>query len=136
MYRKHFLFAKTQADTHFCVFLRELQSSSSFGSQKEDVDHHELLSWSGPENFWNTLVPQCLRCRVTWDHIYPQKQTGWSYDTPINFYCPKRELIAIFGNWCSLKGTFKVKSMGFSCFWTWWLWKNWNFFHVTRRIST
>ena len=28
--------------------------------QKEDVDDHEVLSWSAPENFWKGMLPQCL----------------------------------------------------------------------------
>ena len=34
--------------------------------------------------------------RVVWDLGYLQKQTGWSYDAPIDFYATKRQLVAIF----------------------------------------
>ena len=43
---------------------------------------------------------------VIWVLIYLTKQLEWSYDTPIDFYDPKRKERAIFSFWYSLRVVF------------------------------
>ena len=45
------------------------------------------------------LWPSICACKLQWDHIYPQNQTGLLYDTWFRIYISKRELVAIFWFW-------------------------------------
>ena len=46
--------------------------------------------------FEMTLEFKICFWKLVWVRGYPQKQTGWSYDAWIHFYCIKRAEVAIF----------------------------------------
>ena len=47
-------------------------------------------------------------CGLSYNHMYPPKQTETSHDTSIRFYSHKRKLMAIFSVSYSLKGKFAL----------------------------
>ena len=51
------------------------------------------------KNFEITLEFKICSGRLLQVHGYLQKQTGWSYDAQIDFYCDKREQLLIFKIW-------------------------------------
>ena len=102
----HFLSSQTQAEAHFsCIFMKIHQNPHFWfknpisSNVKDEFVQRKKSFWWVP---WATVCSQ----EFLWVLGYLTKQTGWSYDTPIHFYDPKRKERAIFSFSYPLRAVF------------------------------
>ena len=92
----HFLSSQTQAEAHFSCFFMKFHQNPQFWFKNPISSNVKKEVVERKKNFW--WVPWATICsqEVVWVLGYLTKQTGWSYDTSINFYDSKRKERAIF----------------------------------------